>query len=127
MIEMAQPRYSAEETVRRGQELYERDIRPAVEAENIGKYIVIDIETGEYEIGTDYHAVARQMLAKKPNAALSVLRIGYPAVGRIGSRVRGLSLSYHSTWSFHPGTGNDNPSTLGSCGTTSFPPHRRDM
>jgi hypothetical protein len=83
---MTKPRYTAAETVRRGQELYEREIRAKVEPENIGKYILVDIETGEYEIGTDYHSVARRMLDKKPGAALCALRIGYPAAGRIGGR-----------------------------------------
>ena len=30
------------------------------------------------------HSVARQMLQEEPDAPLCVLRIGYPAVGRIG-------------------------------------------
>jgi hypothetical protein len=83
---MSQPRYTPDETVRRGQDLYERDIRAKVEPGNIGKYLVIDIETGEYKLGSDYHLLARQVLAKKPDAALCVLRIGYPAAGRIGGR-----------------------------------------
>jgi hypothetical protein len=83
---MNQPRYTPEETVRRCQELYERDIRAKVEPGNIGKYLLVDIETGDYSIGTDYHTLARQTLAQKPEAALCVLRIGYPAAGRIGGR-----------------------------------------
>src|SRR5438046_5700544 len=47
---MPHPRISSEEIDRRGQELYERQIRDHVETqENLGKQIVIDIETGEYE------------------------------------------------------------------------------
>jgi hypothetical protein len=83
---MGQPHYSAEETVRRGEELYEQHIRAQVEAGNIGKYIVINIDTGDYEIGDDYMSLSRRALAKHPDAALCALRIGYPALGRIGGR-----------------------------------------
>jgi hypothetical protein len=85
---MAEARYSAEETVRRAEEWYERQIRSLVEAEHRGQYIAIDVDTGEYEIGNDYHTVARSILARKPDAALGVLRIGYAAVGRIGGRAK---------------------------------------
>jgi hypothetical protein len=83
---MGHPRYSADEIVHRGEQLYEQQIRGRVEPENIGKYIVIDIESGEYEVGDDYMALSRQALAKHPDAALCALRIGYPALGRIGGR-----------------------------------------
>ena len=81
---MRQPRFSGEETVRRGQELYEQSIRSRVEADCRGKYVLIDIETGDYQVGDDYHSVAQEMIARKPSVALCTLRIGYPAVGRIG-------------------------------------------
>ncbi len=80
--------YTPQETVQRGQSLYDAGIRQQVEPDNRGRYIAIDIETGEYQIGADYDALARQVLHQKPRAALCILRIGYPAVGRIGGRLR---------------------------------------
>jgi hypothetical protein len=85
-----QPRYSADETVQRAEDLYQQRLRLQVEAEHRGRYIAIDVETGEYEVGDDYHAAAHTILARKPDAAIGVLRIGYPAVGRIGGRVRAV-------------------------------------
>ncbi|MEH2310978.1 MAG: hypothetical protein V7K35_06035 [Nostoc sp.] len=42
---------SREEVARRAKELYENGIRQQVEREeNIGKMVIIDIETGEYAI-----------------------------------------------------------------------------
>lgn len=73
---------------RRGTELYEKHIRPLVERENSGKYLVLDIETGEYEIDEDHLAASNRAAAKRPNALLFTLRIGYPVGGRIGSRSR---------------------------------------
>ncbi len=82
---MPHPRISNEEIDRRGQELYDRQIRDRVETpENIGKQIVIDIETGEYEIDDDGLQASRRLPAKNPDAALYGLRIGYNAVYMIG-------------------------------------------
>ena len=50
---------SSEEVAKRAKELYDNGIRQQVEtAENIGKMIIIDIETGEYaidKIQTNYY------------------------------------------------------------------------
>jgi len=48
-----QPRYSKEEFAHRGDELYEREIRPHLTAEDEEKFLVIDIDTGAYEIDTE--------------------------------------------------------------------------
>ena len=44
------PRYPKEEFARRGEEIYNRDIRPLLEANNRGMFVAVDIETGEYEV-----------------------------------------------------------------------------
>jgi predicted aspartyl protease len=59
MMNMGHPRYSKDEIVRRGKEWYEREIRAKVEEGNKGKILVIDIETGEYEMDDD-HLAANQ-------------------------------------------------------------------
>jgi hypothetical protein len=84
----AQSGFTADQIVERGEEIYDRQIREHVEAENRGRYIAIDIETGAYEIGDGYHALAKHLLTGKPDAALCILRIGYEAVGRIGGRAK---------------------------------------
>lgn len=82
---MGHPRFSGEEIVQRGQEWYAQSIRPQVETEaNIGKQIVIDIETGEYDVDEDGLAASKRLLAKRPDAALYGARIGYDAVYSLG-------------------------------------------
>ncbi len=82
---MPHARIPEHEIDRRGQELYEQGIRAEVETpENVGKQIVIDVETGEYEIDSDGLAASRRLLARHPGAALYGLRIGYNAVYAIG-------------------------------------------
>jgi hypothetical protein len=49
-----------------------------------GKFLVLDIETGEYELDADELVALQRARRKKPDAALYILRIGYPAAYRIG-------------------------------------------
>jgi len=83
---MAHPRYSTEEIVRRGKTLYEQQLRPQVEAGNTGKVLVINVETGDYEMDTDHLAASDRAAAKYPGAPLYAMRIGAPALGRLGAR-----------------------------------------
>ena len=70
---MPHPRLSDAEIDRRGQEAYERYIRGKVEtAENIGKQIVIDVETGDYEIDSD--GLAASVSSKANNRPLDAWR-----------------------------------------------------
>lgn len=78
-----------EEIDQRGQELYERQIRPLVEIpENIGRQIVIDVETGDYEIDENGFLPSRRLLTRHPGAPLYGLRIGYNAVYTLGGVLR---------------------------------------
>ncbi len=86
---MIQTYLTNEEIDRRGQALYEQHIRPLVETpENSGLQIVIDVETGEYEIDEDGLEASRRLLRKRPGAALYGLRIGYNAVYTLGGVLR---------------------------------------
>ena len=84
-----QPRYSKEEAARRGTEIYERDIRPLVEADNQGKYVGIDIETEVWEMDADEIAAGDRLLGRNPDAQMWMTRIGYGYIRRFGAgRVR---------------------------------------
>ncbi|MEH2158372.1 hypothetical protein [Nostoc sp.] len=82
---MPHPKLNGEEITRRGKELYEKSIRPQVEtAENIGKIVSINVETGEYEIGDDLVVTSRRLQAKQADAAIWAERIGFNAVYAVG-------------------------------------------
>jgi hypothetical protein len=69
---------SREEVARRARELYGDSIRAQVEvAENIGKMVIIDIETGEYEVDETGLKAAARLRENHPNARLFGIRIGY--------------------------------------------------
>jgi hypothetical protein len=85
---MGHRRGSSEEIGRRGQEIYEKRLRPLVETEeNVGKIISIDVETGDYEIDDDLIKAGDRLLSRHPNAVLYGARIGYDAVYAIGGTV----------------------------------------
>ncbi|NCS25196.1 MAG: hypothetical protein GPI96_12055 [Microcystis aeruginosa BS13-02] len=48
-----QPRYSKEEFARRGNEIYESQVRSQVEEGNQGRIVALDIETGAFELADD--------------------------------------------------------------------------
>ena len=82
----------AKEIVQRGKALYEQQIRTAVEAGNAGKVLVINVDTGEYEMDSDHLTASMRAAARFPGAALYAMRIGAPALGRIGFRAHGRTL-----------------------------------
>ena len=81
-----QPRYSKEEFAQRGDEIYEREVRPPAESRNEGQFVAIDIETGEYEIDADELAASDRLLTRLPDAQVWLRRIGSRYVRRFGPR-----------------------------------------
>ena len=81
-----QPRYSKEEFARRGDEIYESQVRTQVEEGNHGKIVAIDIETGNFEVADAPMAAVDRLYEREPNAQPWVIRIGHRAVFRFGSR-----------------------------------------
>lgn len=80
------PRYPKEEFARRGDEIYERDVRPQLKPEDDGKFAAIDIETGEYEIDEDDLNACDKLNARIPDAQTWLVKIGSRYVARFGSR-----------------------------------------
>ncbi len=73
-----------QEVESRGEEIYEHQLRGTVEPGNHGKFIVIDIQTGQFEIDEDDAQATKRALAKRSDAVLYGLRIGYPTAYSLG-------------------------------------------
>lgn len=82
------PRYSKEEFARRGDEIYESQVRQQVEADNHGKIVAIDIETGDFEVDCSEIAACDRLEARRPDAQIWIVRIGSRHVRRFGGRTR---------------------------------------
>jgi hypothetical protein len=76
-------RYSKEEFSQRGNALYESQIRSQVEADNYGKIVAIDIETGDFEVDEDTLVASDRLLERHPDAQTWFIRIGHSAVHRL--------------------------------------------
>jgi hypothetical protein len=81
-----QPRYSKEEFARRGDEIYESQVRQQVEEGNQDKIVAIDIETGAFEVADDLLTASKRLCARVPDAQTWFVRIGHLAVDRFGAR-----------------------------------------
>lgn len=79
-----QLRYSKEEFARRGNEIYESQVRPQVEEGNHGRIVAIDIETGAFELAKDTMAASDRLLERYPDAQIWCVRIGHKGVHRFG-------------------------------------------
>lgn len=86
-----QPQYSKEEFARRGDEIYESQVRSQVEAGNHGKIVAIDIETGAFEVDQSEIVACDRLEACHPNAQVWIVRIGSRHVRRFGGRTRKLA------------------------------------
>ena len=84
-----QPRYSKEEHAQRGQDLYEHNIRPHVEASHQGKVVAIDVDTGMFELAEDTLTAAQRLLTRAPDAQIWCVRIGRRGVHRFGHAILG--------------------------------------
>ncbi|MBA2376322.1 MAG: hypothetical protein M3494_03840 [Actinomycetota bacterium] len=80
--------FDKEEVVRRGREIYEREIRAKVEPEHEGRFLAVDITDGSYEVGESDVEVSGAALGKNPKAVLYLMRVGHPAAYRLGAGLR---------------------------------------
>jgi hypothetical protein len=65
-------------------QLYRR-IRSKVETpDNIGKMMIVDVDSGDYEIGDDMIEPSHCLQARHPGSILFGIRIGYKTVASIG-------------------------------------------
>ena len=79
-----EPQYGAAETARRGDEIYEREVRPRLEQANEGRVVAIDVVTEAFEIGENAVEASDKLLERVKNPEIWFVRIGHPVLHRIG-------------------------------------------
>lgn len=87
-MQIRQPRYSKEEFAQRGDHIYQTQIRPQVEADNQGKIVAIDLETGDFEVDAREIAAYNRLEACHPDAQVWIVRVGSRHVRRFGGRTK---------------------------------------
>ena len=82
---MPKQRYPKEVVVQRGDELFEQSIREKVAGRPDMDFVAIDIESGDFEVGTDELAVTKRLLERHPEAQIFGRRVGYSYTARFGA------------------------------------------
>lgn len=77
-----------EEVARRGDEIYEMCIAPNIQAEEPQWYVLIDVNTGDYEIDASEIAASDRLLARRPKAQVWMRRVGSRYGRHFGARLR---------------------------------------
>ena len=86
-MNVLQSRYSLEEIGRIGEDVYHRDIRSHVMPQHKGEFLVLDIETGDYEMGTDDLQTEKRLRARRPDGVLYGVRVGYTSAYSLAGRM----------------------------------------
>ena len=70
--------HNLEELARLGVEVFKRRVQPALRPEDDGKYVAIDVETGDFEIDEDDYTAVTRLRTRRPSAEVWLERAGYP-------------------------------------------------
>jgi len=79
---MSNKKNTAEEIASLGTAIYEREIRHLVEPHDTGKFVVIDVYSGDYEIDERDGTATGRLLKRRPGAMTWAVRVGYSAAYR---------------------------------------------
>ena len=80
------PTRPTDEIVSLGLDIYERDIRPQVEANHVGQIVAIDVDSGRWAIGDEVLEAVDRLRTQRPEA-INILseRVGFPSLDKFGA------------------------------------------
>ena len=73
------PKLGPEERAEFAETIYREKIRPTLTEEDIGKFVIVDLNSGEYEIDAEDLAAECRLRARLPEAFGFIMRVGYSA------------------------------------------------
>jgi hypothetical protein len=85
---MASAHLSTKVIARLGREIYDREIRKKVEKKHHGKFLVIEVDSHDYEIDEDAVAANERLRQRHPDSLFYMLRIGHRGAFKLGTRFR---------------------------------------
>jgi hypothetical protein len=78
-----EPRRTPEELARLRSEVLEHRVRPMLRPEDDGKFVAVDVQTGDYEDSDDDYAAVSRLRARNPAADVWLSQVGQPAAYRM--------------------------------------------
>lgn len=76
------------DVIEQGELIYERDLRSLLEPSQIGQFVVIDVDTGRYEVDADEREAIRRVRLVNPAGRRYLKRVGFRCAHRIGGHLR---------------------------------------
>ncbi|MDE2840077.1 MAG: hypothetical protein OXM03_05555 [Chloroflexota bacterium] len=76
---MAGRTYGPGEIAARGEAIYREQIHSKLASVEKGNFVIIDVETGDYEVDTADALATRRLLDRRPNAVTYGVRVGHRA------------------------------------------------
>lgn len=73
-----------EQVAARGEKLYQEKLKAILEPENNGKFVAIEVISGEYFVGDTILGAVELSHKKFPNRLLHTIKIGYEGVYKLG-------------------------------------------
>lgn len=69
--------YKRGEAADLGRAIYIKHIKPLMTEEDIGKFVAIDVDTGDYEMGIQIGETLHRLRVRRPDGVLTGQRVGY--------------------------------------------------
>ncbi len=74
---------SDEEIERLGEEMIDRRIKPRLVPDDDGKFIAVDVDTGDFELDKDDYSAVMRLRTRRPDAEVWLGRAGYSTAYKI--------------------------------------------
>lgn len=68
------------EIVRKGEEIYQKELKEKLEKNYLGKFVAIEVESKEYFLGETSVEASQKARKKYPDKVTYLMKVGYPAV-----------------------------------------------
>jgi hypothetical protein len=81
---MAATKRTLDELSGLGGAIFDQNVRPSLGPDDDGKFVAIDVETGDFEIDLDDYTAVARLRSRKPEADVWLMRAGYPTTYKMG-------------------------------------------
>ena len=73
-----------DELARLGGAIFDQQVQPSLRPEDDGKFVAIDVASGDYEVDEDDYTAVARLRSRRPAADVWLMRAGYPTTYRMG-------------------------------------------
>ena len=94
----------AEDISGKAEEIFKRDIEPNTRPDQLRDFVMIDVDSGDFEIDPDELAASHRLRERRPEARIWMRKVGSPYARRFGGRRPSASISGSTHVSEHQDT-----------------------